>query len=178
MGDCACLTMNGVGKPCAGEPHARFDRGPLERLKPRRDGTHAPHGKPAGLSPSAAPAIPNQRPTSPFTLPSRSQPSAQSLERRLTGLVFGRSQFCEDFGSLISPVLVGEENPERRKRCGTDTLDESQITAWTAAISASRLSKGPPQVYMRGAGRSAVLPNGDVRVLAEVILVRVLTVPP
>ena len=56
LGDCACLTMNGVGKPCAGEPHARFDRGPLERLKPRRDGTHAPHGKPAGLSPSAPPA--------------------------------------------------------------------------------------------------------------------------
>ncbi len=21
--------MNGVGKPCAGEPHARFERGPL-----------------------------------------------------------------------------------------------------------------------------------------------------
>ena len=29
MDTCACLTMNGVGKPCAGEPHARFDRGPL-----------------------------------------------------------------------------------------------------------------------------------------------------
>ena len=26
-GECACLTMNDVGKPCAGEPHARFDRG-------------------------------------------------------------------------------------------------------------------------------------------------------
>jgi hypothetical protein len=24
--------MNGVGKPCAGEPHARFDRGPLGRF--------------------------------------------------------------------------------------------------------------------------------------------------
>ena len=66
MGTCACLTMNGVGKPCAGEPHARFDRGPLGRLTPRRDGTHAPNGKPAGLSPSAAPATPNQRPTSPL----------------------------------------------------------------------------------------------------------------
>ena len=29
--DCACLTMNDVGEPCAGEPHARFDRGPLGR---------------------------------------------------------------------------------------------------------------------------------------------------
>ncbi len=32
MDACACLTMNGVGKPCAGEPHARFDRGPLGKL--------------------------------------------------------------------------------------------------------------------------------------------------
>ena len=32
MDTCACLTMNGVGKPCAGEPHARFDRGPLGKL--------------------------------------------------------------------------------------------------------------------------------------------------
>lgn len=33
--NCACLTMNGVGEPCAGEPHARFDRGPLaKRNKP------------------------------------------------------------------------------------------------------------------------------------------------
>jgi hypothetical protein len=29
METCACLTMNSVGEPCAGEPHARFDRGPL-----------------------------------------------------------------------------------------------------------------------------------------------------
>jgi len=32
MGNCACLTMNGVGKPCAGELHARFDRGPLGKV--------------------------------------------------------------------------------------------------------------------------------------------------
>jgi hypothetical protein len=56
---------NGGGKPCAGEPHGRFDRGPLGRLTPRRDGIHAPNGKPTGLSPPAAPATPNQRPTSP-----------------------------------------------------------------------------------------------------------------
>ncbi len=29
--DCACLAVNGVGKPGAGEPHARFDRGPLAK---------------------------------------------------------------------------------------------------------------------------------------------------
>jgi hypothetical protein len=28
---CACHLMNGVGKPCAGEPHARFDKGPLAK---------------------------------------------------------------------------------------------------------------------------------------------------
>ena len=35
---CACLTMNGVGEPCAGEPHARFDRGGREARasRPRR----------------------------------------------------------------------------------------------------------------------------------------------
>ena len=27
MDTCACLTMNGVGKPCAREPHAQFDIG-------------------------------------------------------------------------------------------------------------------------------------------------------
>src|SRR5215216_279739 len=26
---CACAAVNDVGKPCAGELHARFDRGPL-----------------------------------------------------------------------------------------------------------------------------------------------------
>ena len=28
---CACTGVNGVGKPCAGERHARFERGPLGR---------------------------------------------------------------------------------------------------------------------------------------------------
>ena len=32
MDTCACLTMNGVGKLCAGEPHARFDKGPLGKV--------------------------------------------------------------------------------------------------------------------------------------------------
>jgi hypothetical protein len=30
--DCACTAVNDVGKPCAREPHARFERGPLGRL--------------------------------------------------------------------------------------------------------------------------------------------------
>lgn len=45
--------MNDVGEPCAGEPHARFERGPLAKQPLSRcDGTQAPHGKPTGLSPS------------------------------------------------------------------------------------------------------------------------------
>ena len=43
--------MNGVGEPCAREPHARFDRGPLAKLRPRRDGTHAPNGETLGTEP-------------------------------------------------------------------------------------------------------------------------------
>jgi hypothetical protein len=33
--DCACLAVNEVGKPGAGEPHARFDRGSLLKRQPR-----------------------------------------------------------------------------------------------------------------------------------------------
>jgi hypothetical protein len=39
--DCACLAVNGVGKPGAGEPHTRFDRGRL------RSGSH---GEPPGCT--------------------------------------------------------------------------------------------------------------------------------
>ena len=37
MGDTACLAMNDVGKPCAGDPHARFERGPLAKRIDRAD---------------------------------------------------------------------------------------------------------------------------------------------
>ena len=36
--DCACLAVNDVGKRCAGEPHAPFDRGPLAKRQPWRAG--------------------------------------------------------------------------------------------------------------------------------------------
>jgi hypothetical protein len=64
-GDCACLAVNDVGKPGAGEPHAQFDRGPLAKQQPRRAGTHAPTGKPTGLSPAAYRSLTSQRPTLP-----------------------------------------------------------------------------------------------------------------
>src|SRR6266540_3746020 len=63
--DCACLAVNDVGKPGAGEPHARFDRGPLAKQQPRRAGTDAPTGKPAELSPAAYRSLTSQRPTLP-----------------------------------------------------------------------------------------------------------------
>ena len=37
MGNRACLAVNDVGKPCAGDPHARFERGPLEKRDSARD---------------------------------------------------------------------------------------------------------------------------------------------
>jgi hypothetical protein len=43
--------MNDVGEPCAGEPHARFDRGPLARPFPWRDGIHAPARETGGTEP-------------------------------------------------------------------------------------------------------------------------------
>jgi hypothetical protein len=44
--------MNDVGKPCAGEPHARFDRGPLAKRDTRPTKTDE---KPTGQRPSVDP---------------------------------------------------------------------------------------------------------------------------
>jgi len=64
----------GLRMPCGGRCreagcgrlHARFDRGPLAKQQPRRAGTDAPTGKPAGLSPAAHRSLTSQRPTSPL----------------------------------------------------------------------------------------------------------------
>jgi hypothetical protein len=59
---CACLTMNGVGEPCAGEPHARFDRGPLaKKTAAERTPRWARKRKPRARRQHRQP---NQRPTS------------------------------------------------------------------------------------------------------------------
>jgi hypothetical protein len=58
--------VNDVGKPCAGELHARFDRGPLAD-RGQGELTRAPVGKSAGLSPDTY-STRSQRPTSPRTL--------------------------------------------------------------------------------------------------------------
>ena len=65
MGNRACLAVNDVGKPCAGEPHARFERGPLEKRErtrrarnPRASARYQPHPT-------------TQRPTSQLGSPSR-----------------------------------------------------------------------------------------------------------
>jgi hypothetical protein len=67
-GHSACLPVNDVGKPCAGKPHARFDRGLLAKQRPWWVGTHAPDGKPAGVSPTACRLLINQQPTLPVAL--------------------------------------------------------------------------------------------------------------
>jgi hypothetical protein len=60
---CACPAVNDVGKPCAGELHARFDRGPLAD-RGHGEPDQAPEGKPDGLSPDTY-SLESQRPTSP-----------------------------------------------------------------------------------------------------------------
>ena len=61
--------MNDVGEPCAGEPHARFDRGPLatteqtcEDAGPRRQLEHAATMAWSGPPPQQSTALP-QAPT-------------------------------------------------------------------------------------------------------------------
>jgi hypothetical protein len=55
MGDAACLAVNDVGKPCAGEPHARFDRGPLTKRQPRCTGTTRTQRETSGTEPGHLP---------------------------------------------------------------------------------------------------------------------------
>jgi hypothetical protein len=57
--------VNDVGKPCAGEPHARFDRGLLAKQRPWRVGHHTPDGKRSGLRLATDRLLINQRPTLP-----------------------------------------------------------------------------------------------------------------
>ena len=56
--------MNDVGKPCAREPHARFDRGPLANLA-----TNEMDEQPTGQRPVPEATQDNQRPTSPVSNP-------------------------------------------------------------------------------------------------------------
>ena len=62
------LAVNGVGKPCAGEPHARIDGRELEteHTTDHGDGEEPPDGKPHGPDGSSAysrPQPPRQLPT-------------------------------------------------------------------------------------------------------------------
>ncbi len=64
MGDSECMAMNDVGKPCAGKPHARFERGPLAKRNAHGEMEQAPDEKSSGLSPSTYRRTTSQRPTS------------------------------------------------------------------------------------------------------------------
>jgi hypothetical protein len=77
--DCACLAVNGVGKPGAGEPHARFDRGRW------RSGSH---GEPEGCTHRETGGI------EPGRLPLADQPAAY-LTRSATCL-FGLTDIHQE----------------------------------------------------------------------------------
>ncbi len=64
MGDSECMAMNDVGKPCAGKPHARFERGPLAKRNAHGEMEQAPDEKSSGLSPPTYRRTTSQRPTS------------------------------------------------------------------------------------------------------------------
>ncbi len=71
--------MNDVGKPCAREPHARFDRGPLANLA-----TNEMDEQPTGQRPVPKATQDNQRPTSPLH-PTRVIRASKRLMRSIGG---------------------------------------------------------------------------------------------
>src|SRR5215204_877496 len=62
----ACLTVNDVGEPCTGEPHARFDGGPLAKRKCTPSALSA--DQPAAY-PTAAPLLDNHAVTAERGIP-------------------------------------------------------------------------------------------------------------
>ena len=80
------LAVNGVGKPCAGEPHARIDGRELEteHTTDHGDGEELPNGKPTGHT-APAPIVGHSHRAS-------SRPSnlvgegCQALRRGVTGM--------------------------------------------------------------------------------------------
>ncbi len=75
MGDSECMAMNDVGKPCAGKPHARFERGPLAKRNAHGEMEQAPDEKSSGLSPPTYRRTTSQRPTSQLVLRGRTNRS-------------------------------------------------------------------------------------------------------
>ena len=82
---CACLTMNDVGEPCAGEPHARFDRGPLATAAtPDRGRTRKPRAQRLRPAPTdQASGLPHWVTLSPHQPRERSGPSLTGPQRQV-----------------------------------------------------------------------------------------------
>jgi hypothetical protein len=85
---CACLTMNDVGEPCAGEPHARFDRGPL-----------ATRNKPCGGRWSRAGALKHAT----TTAWSGPQPQPRSADPAAYLTIAGASSWVSSRGTSMMP---------------------------------------------------------------------------
>ena len=104
--DCACLAMNGVGEPCAGEPHARFDGA--------GGGARRPVGKPARLANASSRPCALEQPHR----GERGAGSAPWISRRRRGAPFR--------GSGVDPDEVlrgaGEVDPEPGARGVTDAV--------------------------------------------------------
>src|SRR4051794_18256241 len=89
--------VNDVGKPCAGEPHARFDGRELETEHPGQGpGEERPHGKPRGspwrpvLPPSTATApAPDPPPLAPTRRTSRERRTPRCVHADPLALVDG-----------------------------------------------------------------------------------------
>ena len=111
--------MNDVGKPCAGEPHARFERGPLANLA-----TNEMDEKPQGQRPVPEATQDNQRPTSPVAFTSielRDRPQPAVLARRDTARPTGQRR-------LDLPGIDPVERIESENIRHADIL--SQIAFW------------------------------------------------
>jgi hypothetical protein len=112
---------NDVGEPCAGEPHARFDRGPLAKRDTHgaTDTTHPPR-KRAGLSPSDLPAT--DQPAAYLTHRIRCAACSVVRELRRTAVaVVGLGQVVEAHGSDRGPVF------EDRARDAMHTVHHTAI---------------------------------------------------
>jgi hypothetical protein len=90
--------MNDVGEPCAGEPHARFDRGPLAR------GTAHETGKTRKPRPSVSIACPDQQPAAYLTAPTTTRSGHRWIEAKQSDLPGSPSSRSRDGRSTRSVI--------------------------------------------------------------------------
>src|SRR6266496_2575565 len=113
--DCACLTVNDVGKPGAGEPHARFDRGPLAKQQPWRAGIDAPTRETGGTEPSR--------------LPLADQPAAYLTTARLTGALTPTHHTARRTGQPHADSAPSKSSKDGRARSTPASPTSSMLTS-------------------------------------------------